>query len=301
MNTINFLKRAPLLGWRYVLTFVGIFLGFSNATTAQYGVVESQFYIKGNLLALDCKDSLPGIKLTLKNSDGIHEPYVANQGITATNGQFVFEISRYFNNNSYYLLYAEDPNRTAKGGFKDTVFVIQTSALQFAQSGGGHWQIDYINKEAVVFEMQRNGSAPCGDPPVIPDTLEPSMLAVKEEPVIVDAEAAIIDEISLLDPIDSASSTVSWLEMPDYYTIRAYPNPNNGPFNLEVSVAESGTAVLIIYDERLRKVFEKTMVLVEGINNEALDMSAFAAGSYYLCLSNQTIRKVVKILRSGNR
>ncbi len=299
MKTLFLLKRLSLLGWRNILTFIGVFLGFSSAVTAQYGVVENQFHIMGTVLSEDCHDSLPGIQLRLQSSSNDRNySYALDETNSFQNGQF--SLNMYHNlYDEKYLLFANDVDGSANGQFRDTVFVIATADLKFKSNEEGHWHMNYVNNEPLILQMKRSGPSPCREIPIQQDTIKDLSILNVPDSLPKPVDTGIIQEMAVLGVTDTSTSFSPNNGLPESFKFRIFPNPNSGPFNVEIEMLSAGRIALVVYDERLRKIFENNIDLESGVHQEQIDLSEAASGTYYLVLSCRTTRKVAKIIRGG--
>lgn len=64
--------------------------------------------------------------------------------------------------------------------------------------------------------------------------------------------------------------------------ISFYPNPNNGRFNLNFSLADSGTTRVSVMDSKGEEVFVDTIEKLSGAYNRQIDLTPFGRGIYYL-------------------
>jgi hypothetical protein len=279
-----------------ILAFLGIFLGFSNTIHAQYGVIESEFIIQGNLISADCHENIDGLKVSLKvKSPYQTEPVLVSQEQLSSDGKFQLMVWDSFINGDF-LVFVSDPDGPASGHFRDTVFVLPVEQLAIKQVAGGHWNRQMTNTFVPVLEMKRNGVTPCPtEMPLIPDTSQ-MIVAGETDTVVTELPQTNLTELPPPDT-DSAKSSMTAVTEAAALELKIFPNPNKGPFTLEFVSAETGQALINIYDAVMRKIFWSECQIRTGLNQQTFDLSAFPAGTYFFEFVTTQGRSILKVIK----
>lgn len=293
------LHQFHLRGWRCFLSFLGLFLGFSNAVVAQYGIVENHFTLKGTVLSADCLSAVPSLKLSIQppSQDQQISDIIA-EGATDAQGNFSLN-TYYFLNEESYILRVQDMDGPENGAFHDTAFVVKTEDLKFAGDEQGHWTRMLTNTVPLSIRVHRDGPSPCE---AQKDTLVPAL--TPEPASITDADDTtnfmMADEPELL-PYDNTEDT-AWAKMASMaehegIKITTYPNPNKGLLHIEIEVNADSKALLQLFDDRYRKIIEQERTLQAGINRHLMDISSCTPGTYFLEIQTENFRRIIKIIR----
>ena len=293
------LRKAILLSWRYLLAFLGFFLGFSHAVVAQYGAPENRYSIQGNLVTDECVPLPARLKVTLQQKWTVEDqPYNIGESFTDEKGNFSFS---YYDNSfaESFMILVHDEDGEANGSFNDTVFLLPLEDMRFEPEGQGGWSRLYINKTPIVLNVRSNGGSPC-DEPIVP-----------EENVIRDsansgqfADTALVSEYYGFPETVNSSDTAAITKWSVYENMKlmvtAYPNPNSGLLQIKIVINENAAALLRLFDDRYRKLIEQKMMLQPGSNLHVLDILPYAPGVYFLEIQTGNTREIIRIIRLGN-
>lgn len=307
-HSLPFSHKILLKGWRAVLSFLGLFLGFSHAVVAQYGVIETQFSFRGTVTTEKgsgcggpCPEVPAGLKISMQGRDWEHNLYTINEGITDDQGRFALR-SYHMPGGDTLTFVVKDVDGRENGLFRDTVFVMRVEDLGLTDENGGHWTQFYTNKTPIILKVRCEDQTPC---PEIPDPLEPS-LPVPSDSVAEPAIAEIPADSANADSIAAETAdTSAWIFVNDHqgqesFQILAYPNPNTGWLQLSISAQEPGRVMLYLFDDRYRKLLEEQFDMNGSSFQHTLDLSRFAPGTYFLEVRAGSVKEVIKILRMGH-
>ncbi|MEP6712694.1 MAG: T9SS type A sorting domain-containing protein, partial [Ferruginibacter sp.] len=82
--------------------------------------------------------------------------------------------------------------------------------------------------------------------------------------------------------------------------VNIYPNPVTDIFKVKIASPKSDQAImLIIYDSKGAKVYQKLITLIGNIKIETIDISTLRSGTYFLEINyyngNKIVKKIVKV------
>jgi hypothetical protein len=81
------------------------------------------------------------------------------------------------------------------------------------------------------------------------------------------------------------------------FTEKIYPNPTKGISQLSVNITASGSAHLTIIDMYGKLVVSRYVFLNKGLQQQMIDLTPFANGSYDIVLRNGSIRKTFRLVK----
>lgn len=79
-------------------------------------------------------------------------------------------------------------------------------------------------------------------------------------------------------------------------SLRVYPNPSNGTFNVSIENAKEGTYLFEVLDIAGKRIFFNESVLSSGDQNVAIDLGEVASGVYLLQTRGNGLNKTVKLM-----
>lgn len=97
-----------------------------------------------------------------------------------------------------------------------------------------------------------------------------------------DAAASLTNPLVIAEKATSAAFEVALLPA----EITAYPNPVEEQLHLRIQIQESGSYLLSIYDLSGKQIQQKTIQLLNGENQETLNVNGLATGHYAVRLSD---------------
>jgi hypothetical protein len=164
-------NRISCKAWRAILSFMGLFFGFSSAIVAQYGAIENRWMLVGDIETTPCELPMANLKLSLE----VHNHYYGNQtqigqAVTDEKGHFSFYLYDAYSLDSLTIKVSAKEN-DSNYKFKDTIYIVPFDSLKFASTNSGHWTIDHVNKKALNLKMNLLGASPCDAPAPAEDCL----------------------------------------------------------------------------------------------------------------------------------
>jgi len=300
-NILFLLRKASLLSWRYLLAFLGFFLGFSHAVVAQYGAPENRYRIQGTLITEGCPVVPARLKVTLQQKwIGQDQAYKVGESFTDEKGDFSFSgYDNFFSDN--FMILVNDEDGEANGSFNDTVFLMPVEDLRLETEGQGGWSRLYFNKNPLVLKVRRNGGSPCDEQDsIIP---EENFIGDSANNVLLADTATASENYGFPETVNSSDTTATtgWSVYENMQLkVTAYPNPNSGLLKVEIVITENAAAQLRLFDDRYRKLIEEKMMLQPGSNLHVIDILPYAPGLYFLEIQTGNTRELIRIIRVGN-
>lgn len=300
-NILLLLRKATLLSWRYLLTFLGFFLGFSHAVVAQYGAPENRYIIQGTVVTDECPAIPARLKVTLQQKwAGQDQLYKVGESFTDEKGDFSFSgYDNFFSDN--FMILVQDEDGEANGSFSDTVFLLPVEDLRLEPEEMGGWTRLYINKNPIVLKVRRNGTSPCNEH----DSIVPEEYFIRDSAnseLLTDTTTAS-ENYGFPETVNSSdtAATTGWSVFENMHLkVTAYPNPNSGLLQIEIVINENAAALLRLFDDRYRKLLEEKMMLQAGSNLHVIELLPYAPGIYFLEIQTGNSRELIRIIRSGN-
>ena len=78
--------------------------------------------------------------------------------------------------------------------------------------------------------------------------------------------------------------------------LTAYPNPNQGRFDLRMEFGKQGYFTIDIYNEHSQLLYRKEKVYVDGLYIAPIDLNGVPSGTYYVKVYNSDASKTVKVM-----
>ena len=79
-------------------------------------------------------------------------------------------------------------------------------------------------------------------------------------------------------------------------SIRVYPNPSNGIFQLEMMLNNQGNSKIEVIDLLGCVVYSKSISNVTGEFKTTIDLNDQSKGIYFVSISNESSRKTIKLI-----
>ncbi|MBA3705521.1 MAG: T9SS type A sorting domain-containing protein, partial [Bacteroidetes bacterium] len=79
-------------------------------------------------------------------------------------------------------------------------------------------------------------------------------------------------------------------------TLKAFPNPNDGHFNLEMNIAETNNYVIEIYNVLGELVYDESLIGFKGDYKKSFDISSYGKGVYTLSVTNSENKNIKKLI-----
>ena len=78
--------------------------------------------------------------------------------------------------------------------------------------------------------------------------------------------------------------------------LTAYPNPNQGQFDLRMEFGKQGYFTIDIYNEHSQLLYRKEKVYVDGLYVAPIDLYGVPTGTYYVKVYNSDASKTIKVM-----
>lgn len=274
--------------WRILKAFSSLIVflfGFSTTLMAQYGVVETEFVFKGEVLSVKTGERIPGIKLTVNDENG---NFRQDNGLEQSDDG-TFKIYSYsYGGMSSFEIKAEDIDGDKNGGtYKPAGVIFSTRDNDFMRdtSRHGSWHRYYNYSKNLVILMEE-------ETPLTP--VEPE----NPEPADTVKISGALPEITLIaDTIEESGSTIK----PTALTIQdalIFPNPTKGNITIEINPAQTQDIRISLYDSRNSLLREVLIPATEGTIRQQLDLSGYACGVYYIRIEGRSFRASGKVIKN---
>ncbi|MFH0892816.1 MAG: T9SS type A sorting domain-containing protein [Bacteroidota bacterium] len=241
---------------RRILSFLGIFLGFSSVVVAQYGVIEYNYSVPLKLVT-ECGTPAKGIKVD------IDDKYNYNNPDLITNDKGLTSIMLY-GHRSFTSLANDMAFHDPQGLLKDTL-VKQASWKRedFKAIREGGWTNDYVKSDTLLVTLFYKDKAPCKEEPK--DTTPPKDTIIKHS--ILASRDEIQHTVLALNPEDTGAgnnespdrlNNSNIIVEPVPFDALLFPNPSYGAFSVKLTLPEEGDVTINIYDLNGKLIFSET-------------------------------------------
>jgi hypothetical protein len=295
-NNFSTRKNWYLKTWCRILSFFGIFLGFSSVVVAQYGAIETVYQVKGNILTNECSIPASEVKIAIGEKYNENEEIYWNNFVRSDQkGDFIVPVYRY-NSNDIYLKF-HDADSLQGGWLKDTVYVVSFDMKNFERDENVHdWTIEYNYANPLNIVMDYQGISPCRKEDIKPIQTIGLPMDVPDLVPIVNEE--LPDSLTIESVADNPVNSI----LPDesFATLNVFPNPSIGIFTVEIISDIESAAMLRVFDDRLRLISDNKINLVIGSNKTEINLQDKATGTYLLEIIMKDIKLSAKLIKSAN-
>ena len=141
----------------------------------------------------------------------------------------------------------------------------------------------------------------------------PDMEMIQSTPVLTDIAATAIDHVLPDDVCEEENAEAwdldgkSWLDTESLYIegnnlndpigVKAYPNPNNGIFDVVVDMEEGKEFQLTITDLAGKEIYNEDLLTFAGYSKLKVDLTSFKAGTYLMTLTGDDRTVTKKIIK----
>jgi putative lipoprotein (rSAM/lipoprotein system) len=282
------MKNRRTLKWRILKAFssiVVLLFGFSTTLMAQYGVVETEYIFKGEVLSANTGERIPGIKLNINRNN---DRYYDGNNLDSS-GDGTFQIYSFaYSGSSEMEITAEDVDGNANGGaFKPASVKVLPQSDEFTNSPNnqGHWHRYYEYSKKIIILMEE-------ETPLIP--VEPETPEPKDTVTI---SGALTEIIVIPDSMAGSNSVVTNTDEPQKAAL-IFPNPTKGSVSIEINPSEAQDIVIYLFDSRYRKLKELFVPASECAVRQELDLSPYASGTYYVKIQGKSFNASGKIVKN---
>jgi len=113
--------------------------------------------------------------------------------------------------------------------------------------------------------------------------------------VVIDANNPLQDNVNVT--VNSNSAVTGVDDILDLRITGVSPNPVTDKTNISIALKQSSKAVLMLTDINGRFIQSRNLELVAGNNQIKLDLSEQASGIYFLNLTNEASKKIIKLTK----
>ncbi len=251
------MKSYYLYLLRYVLSFIGLMIGFSSKILAQYGAPTNYFKINGNIKSEICNDNLPGIAIKIEDKSNNR----VNELVSDSAGNFSFTGETEWGNKTIQITFKDVDEAENHGEFLPQTLTYQIS-----------------RQNIINVNLPHSGRPPC-----YPDdtkTIAP-----------IDTSTSEINKKNC--PSRSDTDENSPLENSQFFDAILYPNPTQNCFYLRFKIEFKSDIKLAIYSSIGQLILTDQFIIEDNAQEKKIDINAFTSGSYILSLSDgrKTISK----------